>query len=118
MMAESSSEPAAVDLLIEPALTAETVSKELIVTAAAEGPGSDAGAKVQSSSSNGGADSPLPGKDVKEEEAAPPPTVSCENGTSATVATDEPVSSLLRHMETEGGKNRPGDPGEDVEVLG
>ncbi|KAG7225238.1 hypothetical protein INR49_014628 [Caranx melampygus] len=109
-MAESSSEPAAVDLLIEPTLTTETVSKELIVTTATEGPQSDTGAKAQSS--NGDADSPLPGNDVKDEATPPPPEsslLSSENGTSTTVATDESVSSLLRHIETEGGKNRAGD---------
>lgn len=118
-MAESSSEPAAVDLLIEPALTTETASKELIVTTATEGPRLDAGAKG-SKSSNGDADSPLPGKDVKDEATPPPPEsslLSSENGTSTAVATDESVTSLLRHIETEGGKNRAGDAGEESEPV-
>lgn len=117
-MAESSSEPAAVDLLIEPTLTTETASKELIVTTATEGPRLDTGAKAQSS--NGDADSPLPGKEVKDEATPPPPEsslMSSENGTTTTVATDESVSSLLRHIETEGGKNRAGDPGEESEPV-
>lgn len=117
-MAESSSEPAS-DLLIKP------VSKELIVTTAMEGlgrtPGSDTGAEVQRS--NGDADSPLPAKVPKEEEeeATPSPpessSLSSENGTMTAITTEEEsVSALLRHMETEGGRDRGADPGK-TQVL-
>ncbi|GLD69810.1 protein FAM63A, partial [Lates japonicus] len=117
-MAESSSEPAS-DLLIEP------VSKELIVTTAMEGlgrtPGSDTGAEVQRS--NGDADSPLPAKVPKEEEeeATPSPpessSLSSENGTMTAITTEEEsVSALLRHMETEGERDRGADPGLDLDL--
>uniref|UniRef100_A0A4W6DQM0 Ubiquitin carboxyl-terminal hydrolase n=1 Tax=Lates calcarifer TaxID=8187 RepID=A0A4W6DQM0_LATCA len=117
-MAESSSEPAS-DLLIKP------VSKELIVTTAMEGlgrtPGSDTGAEVQRS--NGDADSPLPAKVPKEEEeeATPSPpessSLSSENGTMTAITTEEEsVSALLRHMETEGGRDRGADPGLDLDL--
>ncbi|XP_039978071.1 ubiquitin carboxyl-terminal hydrolase MINDY-1 [Xiphias gladius] len=123
-MAESSSEPAAAaDLLIEPTLNAETVSKELIVATAMEvpggTPGSDIGAEVPSS--NGDADSPVPAKALKEEEAMPMPPqslpLSSGNGTVTTVAAEEKtVSALLRHIETEGGQDRGGDPGLDLDL--
>ncbi|XP_056256298.1 ubiquitin carboxyl-terminal hydrolase MINDY-1 [Seriola aureovittata] len=118
-MAESSSEPAAAELLIEPTLATETVSKELIVTTVTEGSGrtlgSDTRAKVPSS--NGDANSPLPSK----EEATPTPQesslVSSENGTVTTVTTEEEsVSALLRHIGTEGRQNRAGDPGLELDL--
>ena len=110
MMADSSFQPAAAaaaDLLIEPILTTEPTSKELIITTAMEGPGqmmeSDVVAEV--------GDSPLPGKDLKEEEAVPS-TLSTENGTmTAVTSEEESLSTLLRHMENEGGRDRGGDPG-------
>ncbi|XP_047200133.1 ubiquitin carboxyl-terminal hydrolase MINDY-1 isoform X1 [Hippoglossus stenolepis] len=119
MMADSSLQPAAAaDLLIEPILTTETTSKELIITTAMEGPGqmmeSDVVAEV--GSNYGDADSPLPGKDLKEEEAMPS-TLSTENGTMTAVPTDEEsLSTLLRHMENEGGRDRGGDTGLDLDL--
>ncbi|XP_023135283.2 ubiquitin carboxyl-terminal hydrolase MINDY-1 [Amphiprion ocellaris] len=127
-MAESSSEPsAATDLLIErskdePTVGLESFSKELIVTMTAEG--SDLGAP----SSNGTTDRPLPAKvhkkdeeEDEEEEATPTPpesspSPSSENGTLTTVTTEEEaLSALLRHIKTEGGPDRGGDPGLDLE---
>ncbi|XP_071356309.1 ubiquitin carboxyl-terminal hydrolase MINDY-1 isoform X2 [Trachinotus anak] len=121
-MAESSSEPAAADLLIEPTVTTETGSKELIVTPVMEGPGrtlvSDTGARALSG--NGDADSPLPGKHLMEEATPTPPEsllLSSENGTVTAVTTEEEsVPTLLRHMETEGGANRGGDPGLELDL--
>uniref|UniRef100_A0A3P8SX81 Ubiquitin carboxyl-terminal hydrolase n=1 Tax=Amphiprion percula TaxID=161767 RepID=A0A3P8SX81_AMPPE len=128
-MAESSSEPsAATDLLIErskdePTVSLESFSKELIVTMTAEG--SDLGAP----SSNGTTDRPLPAKvhkkheeEDEEEEATPTPpesspSLSSENGTLTTVTTEEEaLSALLRHIKTEGGPDRGGDPGLDLDL--
>ncbi|XP_053303324.1 ubiquitin carboxyl-terminal hydrolase MINDY-1 [Pleuronectes platessa] len=107
MMADSSSQQAAAaDLLIEPILTTETTSKELIITTAMEERGqmmeSDVVAEV--GRNYGIADSPLPGKVLKEEEALPP-----------TLSTENRRMTLLRHMENEGGRDRGGDTGLDLE---
>uniref|UniRef100_A0A671UN52 Ubiquitin carboxyl-terminal hydrolase n=1 Tax=Sparus aurata TaxID=8175 RepID=A0A671UN52_SPAAU len=127
-MAESSSEPAAAaDLLIEqnkddPAGPAGSISKELIVTTTTEGPGpapgSDVGAEVPST--NGATDSPLPAK-VFEEEATPTPpdtsSLSSENDTVTAVTTEEEsLSVLLKHIKTEGGQDREGEPGLDLDL--
>lgn len=127
-MAESRSEAAAAaDLLIqhnkeEPSLPAESTSKELIVTVTTEGQSPavalDVGAEVQSS--NGAADCPLPAK-VLEEDATPTPpessSLSSENGTVTAITTEEEsLSLLLRHIKTEGGQDRGGEPGKRSEV--
>lgn len=128
-MAESSSEPAAAaDLLIEqnkddPAGPAGSISKELIVTTTTEGPGpapgSDVGAEVPST--NGATDSPLPAK-VFEEEATPTPpdtsSLSSENDTVTAVTTEEEsLSVLLKHIKTEGGQDREGEPGKQSDQV-
>lgn len=113
-MAESSSQPAA-DLLIErhkeePSLPAESISKELILTAAPEGPELDVGAEA--ARSNGDAGSPLPVEVLKEEATPPESSLSSENGTVTTVTIEEDtLSALLRHIKTEGGQGRGGEPG-------
>lgn len=128
-MAESSSEPAAAtDLLIERSkdestVSTESFSKELIVTTTAEGSDQEA------PSSNGTTDRPLPAKiqkkdeeEEEEEEATPTPpesspSLSSENGTLTTVTTEEEaLSALLRHIKTEGGPDRGGDPGLDLDL--
>ncbi|XP_069372606.1 ubiquitin carboxyl-terminal hydrolase MINDY-1 isoform X2 [Paralichthys olivaceus] len=66
-------------------------------------------------SNNGDADSPPPGKGLKEEEAMSS-MLSTENGTMTAVTTkEESLSTLLRHMENEGGRDRGGDAGLDLE---
>ncbi|XP_038580278.1 ubiquitin carboxyl-terminal hydrolase MINDY-1 [Micropterus salmoides] len=117
-MAESSSQPAA-DLLIErhkeePSLPAESISKELILTAAPEGPELDVGAEA--ARSNGDAGSPLPVEVLKEEATPPESSLSSENGTVTTVTIEEDtLSALLRHIKTEGGQGRGGEPDLDLE---
>ncbi|XP_036949749.1 ubiquitin carboxyl-terminal hydrolase MINDY-1 isoform X5 [Acanthopagrus latus] len=121
-MAESCSQPAAAaDLLIEqnkddPSGPAGSVSKELIVTTTTEGPGPMPGSDVRAEgpSTNGAADSPLTAK-VFEEEATPTPpdtsSLSSENDTVTAVTTEEEsLSILLRHIKTEGGQDRGGEP--------
>ena len=110
-MAESSLDPAvAADLLSEPTLATETVSKELMINPAMEGsggtPGSHLGPEVLSS--NGDADGPLPTKALQVKETAPVAPES-ENGTMA--EGEKNVLALLRHIETEGEPDQGGDPG-------
>ncbi|XP_076610193.1 ubiquitin carboxyl-terminal hydrolase MINDY-1 [Chaetodon auriga] len=126
-MAESSSEAPAADLLIErskeePPVPAESISKELIVSMTTEGPGptpgTDAGA--EGPSRNGAADSPLPSR-VLEEEATPTPpessSLSSENGTVTAITTEEEsLSTLLRHVKTEGRQDRGGETGLDLDL--
>ncbi|XP_036949750.1 ubiquitin carboxyl-terminal hydrolase MINDY-1 isoform X6 [Acanthopagrus latus] len=127
-MAESCSQPAAAaDLLIEqnkddPSGPAGSVSKELIVTTTTEGPGPMPGSDVRAEgpSTNGAADSPLTAK-VFEEEATPTPpdtsSLSSENDTVTAVTTEEEsLSILLRHIKTEGGQDRGGEPGLDLDL--
>ncbi|XP_054461520.1 ubiquitin carboxyl-terminal hydrolase MINDY-1 [Anoplopoma fimbria] len=115
MMAESSSAPPAADLLIEHNKE-DNISKELIVTTAT-------GGSTEVPSSNGAADSPLPTKVLKEEEEEATPTppdtssLSSENGTITAVTTEEEsLSVLLRHIKTEGGQERGGEPGLDLDL--
>ncbi|KAM9737991.1 ubiquitin carboxyl-terminal hydrolase MINDY-1 isoform 1-T2 [Menidia menidia] len=116
-MAESSTQPAAAaDLLIECSKEEKAPSKELNVTVTKEGPGQ--GTKVPSS--NGSADSPLPGK-VSEEEATPTPPESSpslsENETLTIVTTEEEaLSVLLKHIKRQGGPDRVGEPGVDLDL--
>ncbi|XP_029369955.1 ubiquitin carboxyl-terminal hydrolase MINDY-1 isoform X3 [Echeneis naucrates] len=123
-MAESSSQPVMADQLVDPTLT-ESVSKELIVTIATEEPARMQTLDLRDNvlSSNGDADSPLPGKDLKEEVTPTPAEssmASSENGIVTMVTTvtteEEDVSTLLRHTETFGGQNRAGDPGLDLDL--
>lgn len=123
-MAESSSEPsAATDLLTErskdePTVGSESFSKELIVTVTAEG------SELEAPSSNGTTDPALVAKVYQkdEEEATPTPpesspSPSSENGTLTTVTTEEEtLSALLRHIKTEGGPERGGVPGLDLDL--
>lgn len=125
IMTDSSLTPAAAaDLLIEhnkeePSLPAESASKELIITTTTEG--SDVGAKVPSS--NGAAESPPTAKVLKEEEEEATPTppdtssLSSENGTMTAVTTEEEsLSAILRHIKTEGGQDRDGETGLDLDL--
>lgn len=121
-MAESSSEPTAADLLIRrneepPSLPAESISKELMVTMTTEG----SEVRTEVPSSNGTADSPLPSAVVLKEEAPPTPPESSppssENGTMMAATTEEEsLSTLLRHIRSEGGAERGGEPGLDVDL--
>ncbi|XP_044028259.1 LOW QUALITY PROTEIN: ubiquitin carboxyl-terminal hydrolase MINDY-1, partial [Siniperca chuatsi] len=126
IMAEPSSQPAAAaaaaaDLLIErnkeePSLPAEGISKGLMVTMTTEGPGLTPGSEAPSG--DGGADSPLPAK-VPKEEATPTESssLSSENGTVTTVTIEEEsLSALLRHIKTEGGRDRGAEPGLDPDL--
>lgn len=106
VMADSGTEPAAAPQLPierskeEPSLPAESVSKELLVTAATERSGAEA------PSSNGAADTPLPAKvpDEEEEEATPTPpessSLSSEFGTVTAVTTEEESLSAGRERGT------------------
>ncbi|XP_067469010.1 ubiquitin carboxyl-terminal hydrolase MINDY-1 [Thunnus thynnus] len=120
-MAESSSEPTAADLLIRrneepPSLPAESISKELMVTMTTEG----SEVRTEVLSSNGTADSPLPAIVLKEEAPPTPPESSppsSENGTMMAATTEEEsLSTLLRHIKFEGGVERGGEPGLDVDL--
>ncbi|KAM7373743.1 hypothetical protein PAMP_008572 [Pampus punctatissimus] len=113
-MTEPSSEPTAADRPIqcnnEPQfLPAESISKELMVTMAMEG----SAVRARVPSSNGAADSPPP--------APPTPLelspLSSENRTAAATTTEEEsLSTLLRHIKSEGGAERGGEPGLDVDL--
>lgn len=120
-MAESSSEPTAADLLIQcnnepPPLPAESISKELMVTMTTEG----SEVRTEVPSSNGANDSPLPAIVLKEEAPPTPPESSppsSENGTTTAATTEEEsLSALLRQIKSEGGVERGGEPGLDVDL--
>ncbi|XP_068565486.1 ubiquitin carboxyl-terminal hydrolase MINDY-1 isoform X2 [Cebidichthys violaceus] len=101
-MAESSTAPLTDHNREEPPPPKEGVSKELIGTA----------------------DGPLPAKvlmETEQEEATPTPpdssSLSSENGTITAVTTEEEsLSVLLRHVKTEGGRDRGAEPGLDLDL--
>lgn len=122
-MAASSSEQLIEHSKEETSLPAE--NKELIVTMTMEGPGPTLGSDVRAEapSSNGAANSPLPAKALEEEEEATPTppessSLSSENGT-VTVATteEESLSVLLRHIRTDRGPDRGGEPGKGSDQV-
>lgn len=128
VMAESSSETsafgatAATNLLVkeDPPPSTESFSKELIVNTTTE---VSANLGTENPSSNGAADSHLPTKVLKEEEATPSPpestspSLSSENGTLTAVTTEEEtLSVLLRQIKAEGGAGRGGEPGLDLDL--
>lgn len=125
-MAASSSEQLIEHSKEETSLPAE--NKELIITMTTEGPGPMLGSDVRAEvpSSNGTANSPLPAKALEEEEedeeATPTPpessSLSSENGT-VTVATteEESLSVLLRHIRTDRGPDRGGEPGKGSDQV-
>ncbi|KAM4724911.1 ubiquitin carboxyl-terminal hydrolase MINDY-1 [Anableps anableps] len=118
-MAESSSQPAApANLLIgrskeEPSLNAESLSKGMTETVAADG------ARVQNSKSK--TDESVPAREPEEDgEATPTPPESSpslsENETMTLATTeDETLSVPLRRIKTEGGAGRGGEPAPDLD---
>ncbi|XP_040909154.1 ubiquitin carboxyl-terminal hydrolase MINDY-1 isoform X2 [Toxotes jaculatrix] len=83
-------------------------------------PGPNTGINVPISNRDTG--SPLPDRVLKEdEEATPTPpeslSLSSENGTITGITTEEEsVAALLSHIKTEGGQDREGDPGLDIDL--
>ncbi|KAK2830945.1 hypothetical protein Q5P01_018876 [Channa striata] len=118
-MAESSSEMAAEESLIEyskdkPTLSTESVSGKPIVTLATEGPGQRLGPDVEADvQRSNGDDRLLDRVPVKEEAKSLESSLSLERGMISAVTTDEqPASPLPSQVKTEGRKD--GDQGLDA----